>query len=330
MSLERPPSVARCAPKSPHPLARRRAQRGFALLLVIWVLAILAVLAAAFAASTRSGTRLARNVVDTARARALAEAGVWRAVAALLEPDPRNQWRPAAPPRQMTLDDGVVSVVIEDEAGKIDINRGPLEPLPALCGEIAIDGATCSALVAGIDARRRSAAPALGATLRGQRFEQGLAAAGIGGARPPDRIGAAAFGTLDELRQLPGIDAPTLERLRPYLTVYSQSAAIDPAVAARELLLALPGIDPREVELLLAARAAPPSASFAAAPALTGISRFLGGGQLRAVTILATATTDTGAIFTRRAVVALTGVVLRPAQVLEWRQDLGGDTEPPR
>ena len=61
-----------------------RHERGFALLLVIWVLAILAVLAAGFAASTRSETRLARNLLEAARAQALAEAGIVRASASLL------------------------------------------------------------------------------------------------------------------------------------------------------------------------------------------------------------------------------------------------------
>jgi len=45
----------------PKPGSRRGAERGFALLLVIWVLAILSVLGAGFAASTRSETRLAHN-----------------------------------------------------------------------------------------------------------------------------------------------------------------------------------------------------------------------------------------------------------------------------
>ena len=53
--------------------------RGFALLLVLWVVAILSVVVAGFAAGTRSESRLARNLLDAADARALAEAGVARA-----------------------------------------------------------------------------------------------------------------------------------------------------------------------------------------------------------------------------------------------------------
>jgi len=67
-----------------------RSQRGFALLLVIWVLAILAVLAAGFAAGTRSETRVARNLLDAAQARALAEAGVALATGALIDNDPTS------------------------------------------------------------------------------------------------------------------------------------------------------------------------------------------------------------------------------------------------
>ena len=67
--------------------------RGVALLLVIWVLAVLATVAAAFAASMRSEARVAHNFVEVVRARAFAEAGVSRAAAGLLAVDPRLRWR---------------------------------------------------------------------------------------------------------------------------------------------------------------------------------------------------------------------------------------------
>jgi general secretion pathway protein K len=291
------------------------------LLLVVWVLAILAVLAAGFAASTRSETRLARNLVESARARALAEAGVSRGLAALLDPDPRQQWRADGTPRELSFAGGTIRVRIEDEAGKIDLNRGPLEVLSALCAELGVDGGACVALADGIASRRRMMAPPPSLPPRAGRLELGLArGSGVGTMR---ELQAAAFGTIDELRLLPGVDLASVERLRPYLTVYSQGTHIDPSVAPREVLLAIPGVDPREVETLLAARATLAGQSLVALPPLTGVERFAADSQLRAATIVAQAATATGASFTRRAVIALTGLPLRPAQTLEWRQDLG-------
>lgn len=289
-------------------MARRR-ERGFALLLVIWVLAILSVVAAGFAAATRSETRLARNLMEAARARTLAEAGVARATAALLETNPQARWRADGTPYPMSFENGSIRIRIEDENGKIDLNLTPTELLSGLCTELAIDDDTCAALVGGVTERRRAAAPA---QPPGFRF----------GAPPPtqDRQNAA-FTSLQELRQIPGVDADTVVRLSPFLTVYGQNGRIDPMVAPREVLLAIPGVDPAAVERLLATRGAP-NATFAPPPTLPGADAYLAPGQLKDATIIAEARTPGGATFIRRTIIELTGQPLSPVQVQEWRQEL--------
>lgn len=292
--------------------AQPRQERGVALLLVIWVLAILAVLAAGFAAATRSETRLARNLLEAARARALAEAGIARATASLLEVDPRARWPADGTPQQMSFDGADVLVRIEDEDGKIDLNLAPTELLAGLCRELAIAEDACAWLVSGVAARRRAAAAAQPQGVQGPRF--GAPAA------TPDRQDAA-FTTVEELRQLPAVDPASFARLRPFVTVYAQSERIDPAVAPREVLLAIPGVDPGEVERLLQARSAV-AQTLAPLPPLTGAEAYLAPGQLHAATIIATARGEAGASFTQRSVIALTGQPLAPVQVLEWRQEI--------
>jgi general secretion pathway protein K len=323
-----------------------RSQRGFALLLVIWVLAILAVLAAGFAAGTRSETRVARNLLDAAQARALAEAGVALATGALIDNDPTSDWRTDGTLRDMSFDEGVVRIRIEDEGGKIDLNAGPPALLSGLCTELGIDGNTCAGLVDGVVSRRLAAVPPPAPVFRGLRNTgQPI---GLGVSPVQDRL-AAAFGSVEELRQLPAIDQATFDRLKPFVTVYSSSPRVDPAVAPREVLLAVPGINPREVERLLIARQAPPQAPGPAAPpasagaaprtasraaptagagppplpALSGVDAYVASGQLRTATVIAEAQTASGGAFTRRAVISLTGTPLNPTQMLEWRQDLG-------
>jgi general secretion pathway protein K len=189
-----------------------------------------------------------------------------------------------------------------------------------------------------VGARRRAAAPARAQSPRGARAGAGLA---VGFGAPPmqDRQ-AAAFGTVAELRQVPALDQASFDRLRPFMTVFSQSPRIDPTVAPREVLLAIPGIDPREVERLLVARQAlppvgatpgPPGGTGSAQlPALTGVDAYAARGQLRAATIIAEARTASGGTFARRAIIALTGVPLAPTQILEWRQDFSDDETPER
>ena len=69
------------------------ADRGVALVVVIWTLALLSVIALSFTHGTRNQAVLARNVIENAQARALADAGVYRAAAALLSRRAADRWR---------------------------------------------------------------------------------------------------------------------------------------------------------------------------------------------------------------------------------------------
>jgi type II secretory pathway component PulK len=64
------------------------------------------------------------------------------------------------------------------------------------------------------------------------------------------------FATVDELVQVPGFDAATVQRLRPYLTVYSGSPKVDAATADVEVLAAIPGVTRDSAERFVVERAA--------------------------------------------------------------------------
>ena len=61
-------------------------QSGIALVIVLWVIALLAVIAVSFTTATRGQANLVRNLVENAKAEALADAGVYRAVLGLFKP----------------------------------------------------------------------------------------------------------------------------------------------------------------------------------------------------------------------------------------------------
>ncbi len=63
-----------------------RGQRGLALVVVLWVLVLLSVMAASFTYATRTEVNLTRNLIEAAEAEALADAGVYQAIYALLHP----------------------------------------------------------------------------------------------------------------------------------------------------------------------------------------------------------------------------------------------------
>ena len=59
-------------------------QRGVALVIVLWALTVIAVISANFTTANRDGLFLARNTVERAKAEALADAGIYRAVLAIV------------------------------------------------------------------------------------------------------------------------------------------------------------------------------------------------------------------------------------------------------
>ncbi len=65
---------------------RPRASRGLALVTVLWVLVLLSLIAASFTHTTRTQVNLTRNQIENAAAEAAADAGIYRAILALLSP----------------------------------------------------------------------------------------------------------------------------------------------------------------------------------------------------------------------------------------------------
>ena len=286
--------------------AGRRREHGFALLVVIWVLALLAVLAAGFAADTRGEARQARNLLENARAQALAEAGMSLAVVGLLDRNPATQWPADGTPRDVAFDGGHLHIVIQDEGGKVNLNTAAPELLAGLLTRVGVAPAQRDAVVDAIVTHRLQAEGAAQAP---------NSVALVAGEAPP------AFEAVDELRLLPGVTRAVFDAASPYLTVFSRAGRINPLTAPRTVLLALPNVNPQEVDATLAARAAIAAGQTSTAiPFLTGVDRFIVRTTSRAATVTVTATTAGGAVFIRQAVLFMTGRPDRPYEFLDWRQ----------
>ena len=289
---------------------RAQRERGFALLLVIWVVALLAVLAAGVAADSSSEAIIARNRMDVAQAQAIADAGVALAIEGLLDPNPATRWPTDGRVRQARFAGGTIAIMLQDEGGKIDVNAAPLDLIGGLANEFGVSSDGRAALLDSIAARRAMAQSATAPPAA--RF---FGAADLYTAD----IATLPFADLSELRLLPGLPPAAFERMVPYLTVFSGSATIDPLTAPRAALLAVPGISPQEVEFYLEAR--DQSASGIEKPALSGVDRYVQVGALHAVTITAQATTPSGVSFSREAVVLISpNLPQRPYRILSWRR----------
>jgi general secretion pathway protein K len=297
-------------PSSKKTAATARTERGFALLLVIWVLALLAVLAAGVAADSSSEAVIARNRMESAQARALADSGVTLGILGILDPNPATRWRADGRSQQFRFADGSLTVALQDEGGKIDINAAPTELIGGLADEFGLVPDQRAALLEGI-ADRRSAFKAASAPPPARLY--------LGGDTYTADLAGRPFADLSELRLLPGITRATYDRLLPYLTVYSESATLNPVTASRDALLAVPGISPQEVDFYLGTRNQ--AAAGIEKPALSGADRYVQVGALHAVTITTKGVTPAGASFTREAVVMISpNLPIRPYRILSWRQ----------
>jgi general secretion pathway protein K len=286
------------------------AQRGIALVIVLWVIALLAVMAGGFAYSMRTHTRLTYNQLASAQARAVAEAGVQRAILEFLKSDLERLWKADGTPHEWRLGDATADIAVQDESGKVDLNTGQEELLRGLLRVLGVDDKVLDALVDSIqdwkdadDLQRAS-----GAELR-QYEDTGL------------RYGPknALFDSVEELQQVLGMNSALYQRLRPFITVHSQQPGINPLVAPREVLLAVPGWDATQVDAYLNLREQfVPGAPQPAPPPLPG--GYLSARSTLTYEMSAIGRVPQGAIAIIRAVVRITRQPQYPASILAWRE----------
>jgi general secretion pathway protein K len=273
-------------------------ERGIALIAVLWAVMLLAAIAASFVTSARTETRMSRNFIGQAAARALADAGVYRGVHALLEPSPARRWKADGTLYVFALGGGEVAVALEDEGGKIDLNVAPpelLEGLLASAGLAAEESATLARRIVDRRDRRGFHAARAGAT-----------------ARP--------FHSVEELRSVAGMTAALFEAMAPALTIYSRQPGLDPATASRRALSAIPGLNAQDIDAIIDARAAPAGQLMARVPALARAARFLSRSAGVACTIKAQGRSRDRSVFVRKAVVLLTHDPASPYTVYAWTQ----------
>jgi len=132
-------------------------KKGIALIMVLWVMAILSVMALEFSFAMRTEVNITKNHKEELQRYALAEGGVQRAITELIyKHDPRLQQMRATlnseeiPPEQrewmadgrpyiLPFDDGSCEVKIMSEAGKVNINIVSESSLRKIIGQVGLE-----------------------------------------------------------------------------------------------------------------------------------------------------------------------------------------------
>jgi general secretion pathway protein K len=286
--------------------------RGIALLSVLWITGLLAVIAASFASSTRTEARLARNQIANAKAEALADGGVNRAVLGLLDLDPERAWRADRTVRTMRLGEGEVQIRIEDEDGKIDLNAAPLELLAGLFVAVGLSPDEAQTMAARIaDYRDPDRDPEPQGAEDPDYIDQG---------RPAGAADRELFSS-SELRNVLGMTPALYERVLPYVTIFSGAEGVDPVRAPRAVLEALPGMTPELIERMLSAGLDfDPFFDLEDEELLEQLELYFLPTRDAVFTIRALARTADGGTFVREAVIELGADPSAPFLVHDWRR----------
>jgi general secretion pathway protein K len=215
------------------------------LISVLWALGLLTAISLSLLWSSNISYGLVRNDLETARVDVVAEAAVNRAVAALLDPRLERRWRTDGGVQNFEFDGTQMRISIQDELGQIDLNQADAPLLIGLLKSAGLDFGSADSLADKIlDWRTPTPLKRLNGA-KDRDYRQ------AGSAYQP-RNGP--FQSVDELLLVMDMTPALFQRIEPALTVYSGRQFIDPQLAPREALAALPDMTPDRIDTVLASR----------------------------------------------------------------------------
>jgi general secretion pathway protein K len=294
-----------------------RAQRGVALVIVIWVSMLLLVIASTFIFERRTEAMVVRNSVSLARAEAAADAGVQRGIFEMYRNDnPPERWQRDGTAHDWTFDGIPVRVELRDESAKIDINTAS-DPL--IRGLLVTSGFNDEEATRVLDAILDWRDPDVLKRANGAE-EADYRAAGL-----TYKPANAPFQAIEELQLVLGMRPDIYRRMAPSITVFSRQPGVNPVLATREVLMAIPGLTAEIVDQYIARREEA-RAQGQALPTLPQAAAFSTGNTMVA-SVRAEAHLDDGAAFAREAVALLRPVPRKPVTFVAWRESTAGNPD---
>jgi general secretion pathway protein K len=287
------------------------AQRGVALVVVLWACTLLAILLGGYAGLARVEALQTRYQSARVRLHYLAEAGAMRAMAEISGKD-GGAWVPDGRPYVLRLDEQEVHIRVEDDSGKVDLNTATPQVLQGLFQAAGLDAAAAQALAEHVR-ETRDAAGAFDRSEGTQRYARAGLAAGPRYAE---------FASPEEVQGVLGMHPALYRRIASSITVWSRREQPAPAFAQALALAALPGMDLRAAARFVALRqAADPRSLPQALPNGSPLGS-LRGGNVR--TIVATASGAEGLQASVTVTVRIERVRGRlGVSILRWQQGDG-------
>jgi general secretion pathway protein K len=217
------------------------ARRGVILVTVLWTVALLASLAMATSLTFRGFAGIMAVDRDRLQADGLLTAGL--EVAAGLASSAGDI--PLIDVEStVTLSSGTVRIRLDDEGGRIDIGKAPLEVLAALLRSV---GAPDADAMAHRIVEWRKLEPDAGKVAA--PAAKAATATGSANAPAPDSV----VSDVAQLGQVPGMRPEWIAAIAPLVTVFGNET-VNPLTAPAQVLAVLPGVDQARLAAFLAAR----------------------------------------------------------------------------
>ena len=295
---------------------KRQNARGFIVVAVLWILAALSALVLIYLTYVTNTAVVVAGTTDRVQAEALESAGVELAVYQLTSVN--ETARPTSGTFNAKVGAGRVTVTFRSEAARIDLNAAPKG---LLTGFITGLGAAPSDAAGYADRILAWRAP----TELGDDDPENSFYRASGAAYLPRH---APFPAAEELWLVKGIPPDIIERMLPFVTVFSNLASVNIFDAAPQVVAALPGMTPEKLQDVLAQRADPAQDRQSLLGIAGGEGATLAGSKAYRITVDVAA--RNGRRRTAEAVILLLESGTEPYRVLSWRNASDGSAVPQR
>jgi general secretion pathway protein K len=281
-----------------------RPERGFVVIVVLWIVAMVGALLLIYVNYVANTASLVATVTQRVQTEELIRAAVELTAYQLNQS--KDSDRPTHGVINTTLGTNRIQVAFRSEAARIDLNLASKELLAGLMQGLGVASEDARMYADRIVAWRTPAKNGADDNESSYYLSQGLTYG--------PRYGP--FPATDELWLVGGIPIPLIERMIPFVTVFSNIASVSVADAAPEVLAALPGMSPEKIRSILNDREDP-------SIDLRSLNQQFGGGDKppKAFRLDAGVRLEQGRLVKAEIVVLLLEDGDDPYRVLSWRDE---------
>lgn len=289
----------------------QRSARGFIVVAVLWILAALSALVLIYLTYVTNTAVVVAGSTHRVEAEAMVTAAV--ELAAYQLTGLTEEARPTSGTFGARVGTGKVSVTFRSEAARIDLNAAPKGLLSGLIVGLGANPSSAAAYADRIMAWR---APTESPDDPENSFYRTS-----GAAYTPRH---APFPQVEELWLVRGIPPLVVERMLPFVTVFSNLASINILDAAPQVVAALPGMTPDSLQAVLSQRGDPALDPRSLLAMAGGEGATLSGSRAYRMTV--DAELDNGRRSAAEVVILLLESGDEPYRVLSWRNASDGGT----